>query len=175
MRWSKLRWRRRARVLWRRRPNPAVSHSAGRTLNAEPAERGAQPSASALRGGAAPAPARPPVPTYTNDSLARAPQYPNTDARANINSNANANDRQNANGNANANERPPANDVAQPRPPVKFTPPTKAKDYDYDVHPPLNHHANTPPPAEHHEASAPASHPAPAPHESAPAPSRPQN
>jgi hypothetical protein len=160
-------------------PNPAVSHSAGRTFNAEPAESGAQPSASAVRGGAAPAPARPPVPTYTNDSLARAPQYPNTDARANINSNAN--DRQNANGNTNANERPntserpPANDVAQPRPPVKFTPPTKAKADDYDVHPPLNHHANTPPPAEHHEASAPASHPAPAPHESAPAPSRPKN
>jgi hypothetical protein len=160
-------------------PAPAMSHSAVRTFNAEPAERGAQPSASASRGGnaAAAAPARPPVPMYNNDSLARTPQYPNTDARANINTNAN--DRQNANGNANANqrpntnERPSANDAAQPPPPVKFTPPTKAKDDDYDVHPPLNHHANTPPPAEHQQA--PASHPAPAPHESAPAPSRPKS
>jgi hypothetical protein len=160
-------------------PAPAMSHSAVRTLNAEPAEPGAQPSAPASRGGnsAAAAPARLPVPTYTNDSLAHTPQYPNTDARANIK--PNANDRQNANGNANANqrpntnERPPANDAAQPRAPVKFTPPTKAKDDDYDVHPPLNHHANTPPPAEHQQA--PASHPAPAPHESAPAPSRPKS
>jgi hypothetical protein len=160
-------------------PAPAMSHSAVRTLNAEPAEPGAKASAPASRGGnsAAAAPARLPVPTYTNDSLAHTPQYPNTDARANIK--PNANDRQNANGNANANqrpntnERPPANDAAQPRPPVKFTPPTKAKDDDYDVHPPLNHHANTPPPAEHQQA--PASHPAPAPHESAPAPSRPKS
>ena len=141
-------------------PAPAVSHSALRTFN-----------------GPAAAPARSPVPMYNNDSLARTPQYPNTDARANISTNAN--DRQNGNGNANANERPntnerpPANDAAQPRPPVKFTPPTKAKDDDYDVHPPLNHHANTPPPAEHQPA--PASHPAPAPHESAAAPSRPKS
>jgi hypothetical protein len=156
-------------------PAQAMSHSAVRILNAEPAQRGAQPSASASRGGNAAAAA--PVPMYTNDSLAHTPQYPNTDARANINTNAN--DRQNANGNAHANqrpdtnERPPANDAAQPRPPVKFTPPTKAKDDDYDVHPPLNHHANTPPPAEHQQA--PAAHPAPAPHESAPAPSRPKS
>jgi hypothetical protein len=160
-------------------PAPAMSHSAVRTFRAEPAERGAQPSASGSRdgNGAAAAPARSPVPMYNNDSLARTPQYPNTDARANINTNAN--DRRNANGDAAANdrpnttERPAANDAAQPRPAVKFTPPTKAKDDDYDVHPPLNHHANTPPPAEHQQA--PASHPAPAPHESTPAPSRPKS
>ncbi len=35
---------------------------------------------------------------------------------------------------------------------MKFTPPTKAKDEQYDVHPPLNQKAPTPPPAEHKEA-----------------------
>jgi hypothetical protein len=145
-------------------PMPAVSHSVVHAVNPEAAPRGNSV-----------APARPPVRTYTNDDVAQAPKYPNTDARANINTNANANDRQNANGNANANERRPANDAAQQHPAVKFTPPTKAKDDDYDVHPPLNRHASTPPPAEHHEAQAPASHPAPAQHESAPAPSRPKS
>ena len=89
-----------------------------------------------------------------------------------------ANERQNANGNerrpTSPNERPAANDAAQQHPAVKFTPPTKAKDDDYDVHPPLNHHANTPAPAEHHE-QAPASHPAPAQHESAPPAPRPKS
>jgi hypothetical protein len=121
------------------------------------------------------------VPMYTNDNVARAPQYPNTDAHANINTNdrpnTNANERQNANGNerTNTNDRPPANDAAQQHPAVKFTPPTKAKDDDYDVHPPLNHHANAPAPAEHQDAQAPASHPAPAQHESSPPPSRPKS
>ena len=113
------------------------------------------------------------MPTYTNDNLARAPQYPNTDAPANIRNDAN--ERQNANGNerTNTNERPPANDAVQHHPAMKFTPPTKAKDDDYDVHPPLNHHANTPAPAEHQQA--PASHPAPAQHESAPPASHPKS
>jgi hypothetical protein len=147
-------------------PMPAVNHSVVHAVNPEAAPRGSNV-----------APARPPVRTYTNDDVAQAPKYPNTDARANINSNANANDRQNANGNerANTNGRPPANDAAQQHPAVKFTPPTKAKDDDYDVHPPLNRKASTPPPAEHHEAQAPASHPAPAQHESAPTPSRPKS
>src|SRR6204780_1741302 len=102
------------------------------------------------------APARPPVPMYTNDDVARAPQYPNTDGRANINNNANANDRQNPNGNERAtpNGRLPANDATQQHPAVKFTPPTKAKDADYDVHPPLNHNATTPAPAAHQQAPA---------------------
>jgi hypothetical protein len=134
-------------------PMPVISHNVVHAVNAS----------------TAPTPARRPVPMYTNDNVARAPQYPNTDARANIN--PNANDR----ANTNANERPPANDAAQQHPAVKFTPPTKAKDDDYDVHPPLNQHANTPAPAEHHEAQAPASHPAPAQHESAPPPSRPKS
>jgi hypothetical protein len=138
-------------------PAPVVSHSGAHVLNAETAPRG---------NNAAPASSRAPVPMYTNDSLAQSPKYPNTDAHPNINTNTNAN--------ANGNERPntsgrtPANVAAQQRPAVKFTPPTKAKDDDYDVHPPLNHKASTPPPPEQHEA--PASHPAPAPHESAPAP-----
>jgi hypothetical protein len=139
-------------------PMPVVSHSVVHAVNS-----GATPGSNNA------APARPPVRTYTNDDVAQAPQYPNTDARANINTNTNANERPNTNG------RPPASDAAQQHPAVKFTPPTKAKDDDYDVHPPLNHHANTPPPAEHHEAQAPASHPAPAQHESAPAPSRPKS
>jgi hypothetical protein len=116
---------------------------------------------------------------YTNDDVARAPQYPNTDARANINTNANAganaNGRQGANGNErpNTNGRPPASDAAQQHPAVKFTPPTNAKDDDYDVHPPLNHHANTPAPAEHQQA--PASHPTPAQHPSPPPTSHPKS
>jgi hypothetical protein len=138
-------------------PAPVVSHSGAHVLNAETAPRG---------NNAAPASSRAPVPMYTNDSLAQSPKYPNTDARPNINTNTNAN----ANGNErpNTSGRPPANVAAQQRPAVKFTPPTKAKDDDYDVHPPLNHKASTPPPPEQHEA--PASHPAPAQHESAPAP-----
>src|SRR5271156_417756 len=145
-------------------PMPVTSHNVVHAVNSAAAPRTHDAT-----------PARAPARTYTNDDVARAPQYPNTDARANINNNAN--DRQNANGNerTNVNGRPSANDAAQQHPAVKFTPPTKAKDDDYDVHPPLNHHANTPAPAEHHEAPAPASHPAPAQHESAPPASRPKS
>src|SRR5580693_2315587 len=149
-------------------PMPVTSHNVVHSVNAS-----AAPGALASRSNNA-APARPPVRTYTNDDVARAPQYPNTDARANVNNTANvnnnANGRQNANGNerTNTGERPPANAAAQQHPAVKYTPPTKAKDDDYDVHPPLNQHANTPAPAEHHEAQAPASHPAPAQHQSPP-------
>jgi hypothetical protein len=149
-------------------PMPVTSHNVVHSVNAS-----AAPGALASRSNNA-APARAPVRTYTNDDVARAPQYPNTDARANVNNTANvnnnANGRQNANGNerTNTGERPPANDATQQHPAVKFTPPTKAKDDDYDVHPPLNHHATTPAPAEHHEAQAPASHPAPAQHQSPP-------
>jgi hypothetical protein len=144
-------------------PMPVTSHNVVHSVN---------PSAPRSNNAA---PARPPVPMYTNDDVARAPQYPNTDARANINNNANANDRQNPNGNerANTNGRPPANDATQQHPAVKFTPPTKAKDDDYDVHPPLNHHATTPAPAEHQQA--PASHPAPAQHQSPPPASHPKS
>src|SRR5271169_5163040 len=148
-------------------PVPVTSHNLVHAANASPAPGAGQGGASAPRSNNA-APARPPVPTYTNDDVARAPQYPNTDARAKINTNANANER------PGTNERPPANAAAQQRPAVKFTPPTKAKDDDYDVHPPLNHHASTPPPAEHHEAPAPASHPAPPP-KSEPPPARPKS
>jgi hypothetical protein len=167
-------------------PMPVTSHNVVHSVNASGAPAAVQTSASSPRANNA-APARPPARTYTNDNLARAPQYPNTDARANSNNStseranananggANANERQGANGNErpNTNGHTPANDAAQPRPPLKFTPPTKAKDNDYDVHPPLNHHANAPaPPAEHQQA--PASHPAPAPHESAPPASHPK-
>jgi hypothetical protein len=156
-------------------PMPVTSHNVVHSVNASTA-----PGALASRSNNA-APARPPARTYTNDDVARARQYPNTDARANVNNTANvnnnANGRQNANGNGrtDTNERPPANAAAQQHPAVKYTPPTKAKDDDYDVHPPLNQHANTPAPAEHHEAQAPASHPAPAQHESAPPASRPKS
>ncbi len=149
-------------------PMPVTSHNVVHSVNASTA-----PGALASRSNNA-APARAPVRTYTNDDVARAPQYPNTDARAKVNTNANANaganERQNANGDerANTSGRPPTNDATQQHPAVKFTPPTKAKDDDYDVHPPLNHHAPTPAPAEHHEAQAPASHPAPAQHQSPP-------
>jgi hypothetical protein len=141
-------------------PLPALNHSVVHAVNPEAAPRGNNAAA-----------ARPPVRTYTNDDVAQAPKYPNTDARANINTNANAN----GNARPNTNGRPPASDAAQQHPAVKFTPPTKAKDDDYDVHPPLNHKENTPPPAEHREAPTPAPRPAPSPHESAPAPSRPKS
>jgi hypothetical protein len=160
-------------------PMPVTSHNVVHAVNPSAAPGAGQPASRA--NGTAPTPARPPVRTYTNDDVARAPQYPNTDARANVNNTANvnnnANGRQNANGNerTNTGERPPTNAAAQQHPAVKYTPPTKAKDDDYDVHPPLNQHANTPAPAEHHEAQAPASHPAPAQHESAPPASRPKS
>jgi hypothetical protein len=146
-------------------PIPVVSHGVTHAASPEAAPRGAQPSA--------PASSRRPVPMYTNDSLAQSPKYPNTEAPANDRSDSHA--RANANGNErpNANGRPPANDAAQQHPAAVFTPPTKAKDDDYEVHPPLNH--RSPPPAERHEASAPASKPAPAQHETAPAPSRPKS
>jgi hypothetical protein len=165
-------------------PMPVASHNVAHSVNALGAPGAGQTGASSPRANNV-APTRPPVRTYTNDDVARAPQYPNTDARSNVKTNANANagananaiERQNTNGNArpNTNARPPANDTAQQHPAVKFTPPTKAKDQDYDVHPPLNQHANTPPPAEHHEAQAPASHPAPAQHSSPPPPSHPKS
>jgi hypothetical protein len=155
-------------------PAPVVSHT---VVHAEPAVGPGQPApATAPRANNAvaeparvpappPAPARPPAPVYNNDNLARTPQYPNTDARVTVNSNNNEKPNANANGNErpNASERPPAAQAPQQHPAVKFTPPTKAKDDDYDVHPPLNHKANAPPPAEHKEAPAPASHPAPPP------------
>src|ERR1700678_205890 len=146
-------------------PMPATSHNVVHSVN---------PSAPRSNNAA---PARPPVPMYTNDDVARAPQYPNTDARANINNNANANDRQNPNGNerANTNGRLPANDATQQHPAVKFTPPTKAKDDDYDVHPPLNHHATTPAPAPAEHQQARSSHPAPAQHQSPPPASHPKS
>jgi hypothetical protein len=149
-------------------PMPATSHNLVHAVNASAAPGAGQPAPRSNN-------AARPVPMYTNDNLARAPQYPNTDARANIHTNANANGDTGANGRqgANGNERPPANDAAQQHPAVKFTPPTKAKDDDYDVHPPLNHPANTPAPAEHQQA--PASHPAPAQHESAPPASHPKS
>jgi hypothetical protein len=173
-------------------PMPVPNHNVMRPVDAATAPRAGQTGSSSPRGNNL-APVRPSVRTYTNDDVARAPQYPNTDARAHVNNNANvsgnanagANERQNANGNErqgasvnerpNTNGRPPANDAAQARPPVKFTPPTKAKDDDYDVHPPLNQHANTPTPAEHHDAPAPASHPAPAQHSSPPPASHPKS
>ena len=137
-------------------PMPVTSHNVVHAANPSAAPSAGRPAASA-------------PPMYNNDTLARSPKYPNTDAPTNINNNVNAND------GANTNVRPPATDAAQQHPAVKFTPPTKAKDDDYDVHPPLNHRANTPPPAEHHEAPASASHPAPAQHESAPSASRPKS
>jgi hypothetical protein len=142
-------------------PMPVTSHNVVHSVNASAAPGPAQPTTSSAR------------PVYTNDDVARAPQYPNTDARANINTNANANANANGRQGANGNQRPPANAAAQQHPAVKFTPPTKAKDDDYDVHPPLNHHANTPAPQEHQQA--PESHPAPAQHESAPPASRPKS
>jgi hypothetical protein len=159
-------------------PMPVTSHNVVHSVNGSAGPGAGQAGALASRSNNA-APARPPARMYTNDDVARAPQYPNTDTRANVDNNAN--ERPNANANANANERqntngrPPANDAAQQHPAVKFTPPTKAKDDDYDVHPPLNHHANAPAPAEHQQAQAPASHPAPAQHESAPPASRPKS
>jgi hypothetical protein len=142
-------------------PMPVTSHNVVHAVNPSAAPRVGQSVTASAR------------PVYTNDDVARAPQYPNTDARANIKNNANANANANVRQGANGNEGSPANAAAQQHPAVKFTPPTKAKDDDYDVHPPLNHHANTPPPAEHQQAPAP--HPAPAPHESGPAPSRPKS
>src|SRR6202453_1159519 len=146
-------------------PMPVTSHNVVHSVNPSPPRSNNA------------AAARPPVPIYTNDDVARAPQYPNTDARANIKDNANANDRQNPNGNerANTNGRLPANDATQQHPAVKFTPPTKAKDDDYDVHPPLNHHATTPAPAPAEHQQAPASHPAPAQHQSPPPASHPKS
>jgi hypothetical protein len=142
-------------------PMPVTSHNVVHAANPSVAPRAGQPATTSAR------------PVYTNDSVARAPQYPNTDARANINTNANANANAYGRQGANGNERASANAAAQQHPAVKFTPPTKAKDEDYDVHPPLNQHANTPAPAEHQQA--PASHPAPAQHESAPPASRPKS
>ena len=146
-------------------PMPVTSHNVVHAANPSAAPTAGPPARSSAR------------PVYTNDDVARAPQYPNTDARANINRNANANTNATANANgrqrANGNERAPANAATQQHPAVKFTPPTEAKDDDYDVHPPLNQHANTPAPAQHQQA--PASHPAPAQHESAPPASRPKS
>jgi hypothetical protein len=165
-------------------PMPVTSHSAVHPATASGAPEPGQALGSAAHSNNA-APAHPPTRVYTNDTLARAPLYPNSDARVNVNNNANerpnananANERQNANSNArpNTSEHPPANDAAQQHPAVKFTPPTKAKDDDYDVHPPLNQHANAPPPAEHHDAQAPASRPAPAQHSSPPPASHPKS
>src|SRR5277367_785714 len=169
-------------------PPPAVSHAAVHTAPAVVTPRATQPVARPAGG----PPAAPASPIYTNDNVAHSTtKYPNTDATANINNNANQRPNANANGNAsgnpsanqrpnansydrpNNNARPPETETAQPRPAVKYTPPTKAKEGDYDVHPPLNQKASAPPP-EHHEAPAPAAHPAPATHESAPPP-KPKN
>jgi hypothetical protein len=50
-----------------------------------------------------------------------------------------ANEHTNPNANGNQGNRPPENlNRDNNRPPVKFTPPVKAKDENYDVHPPLN-------------------------------------
>jgi len=154
-------------------PAPVVSHSIVHSASAGPAPRPGQPARVPEPGpepahAITPAPARPAAPTYTNDNLSRTPQYPNTDTRTTVNSNERPNADTNEKRNANANDRrPAAAEPSQQHPAVKFAPPTKAKEEQYDVHPPLNQKA--PPPAEHKEAPAPATHPAPAP-KSEPAP-----
>src|SRR5271154_342660 len=85
-------------------PVPVTSHNVVHAVNASAAPGAGQAGAAAPRSDHA-APARPPVPMYTNDDVARAPQYPNTDARAKINTSANANER------PNTNERSPANNA----------------------------------------------------------------
>ena len=60
------------------------------------------------------------------------------------NPSANNENRNNENASRNENNRPPAEN--QVRPPVRYTPPVKAKDENYDVHPPLNQRPPQPPP-----------------------------
>ncbi|MFZ3214562.1 MAG: DUF6600 domain-containing protein [Candidatus Acidiferrales bacterium] len=152
---------------------PTMTSRSQRLVSAETAPNGAQPAArgnaftnteTPARGNEQPAPARPAAPTlYTNDNLPHAPR-PDSDAAPNTESN----ERNNGNSASSANGRPGNNGAAQPRPAVKFTPPTKARDDMYDVHPPLNQRPTTPRPApqpQHEQAShqqAPA-HSAPAP------------
>jgi len=110
------------------------------------------------------APAKVRTPQYTNDSHPFNDSKPVNESKPANNSdgsnngsnngfrpftpanqnNANQNERNNANPNVNRNENNPnVNNENKPpaendRPAVKFTPPVKAKDENYDVHPPLN-------------------------------------
>jgi hypothetical protein len=71
-------------------------------------------------------------------------------------------------GNAVQQPSPTPQQAYSQHPAVKFTPPVKAKDEMYDVHPPLNTKASQPSKQEEHHSDTPAkkdSHPAPPPKE----------
>ncbi len=160
-------------------PMPASDHGATRVANAEAAsahETGRPPAPNTLPG------ARPnPTTTETNrNALPDTPQPPPAHTKATRpevyekqnppsarENEQQPNDRQNSptqkERNANDN-RPPAEQ--QQHPAVKFTPPTRATDQMYDVHPPLNERQQHPaqqqekssPPPQKQSAPPPASH-----------------
>jgi hypothetical protein len=93
-----------------------------------------------------PPPSRPAnmrTPTYTNESAPfnRGGQQPNRPANNGFRPFTPPNQNTNQNANRDVQNRPnPEN-----RPPVRFAPPVKAKDENYDVHPPLNRKSEEPP------------------------------
>jgi hypothetical protein len=157
-------------------PAPVVSHGAPRVVNAEATRRGAAPAARgsvpaaranntaepAVRENNQPVhenPASPRPNVYTNENIPRAPQ-PSPAEKAQENQ---AFQRQKS------EEKSQEAAPTEQRPPVKFAPPPRAKEENYDVHPPLNR--KTEAPQQEHRSEPPAkapAHEAPPPKESRP-------
>jgi hypothetical protein len=159
-------------------PAPVASHAAPRVVNAETTPRGAEPAA---RGGVPPArtngaaepavrennqpvrenPSAPRPNVYTNENIPHAPP-PSAAEKA-------REDRafQQQKSEEKSQEAAPT----EQRPPVKFAPPSRAKEENYDVHPPLNRKTEAPQQQQERRSEPPAkapTHEAPPPKESRP-------
>jgi hypothetical protein len=150
-------------------PAPVASHAAARVVNAEASARGsvapartnnaAQPAVGENNQPAREAPSAPRSTVYTNENIPHAPP-PSAAEKAQENQ---AFQREKAE--QKAQEAAPT----EQRPPVKFAPSPRAKEENYDVHPPLNRKTEAPQQERRSEppAKAPA-HEAPPPKESRP-------
>ncbi|MGA9182249.1 MAG: hypothetical protein WB117_14910, partial [Candidatus Acidiferrales bacterium] len=114
---------------------------------AEPAARETTPPAAREN----PSAPRPNV--YTNENIPRAPQPASTEQP-----NSTGKEREATTPQQKPAEQPKEVAPSQQRPPVKFAPPPRAKDENYDVHPPLNNKSEAPQ-QEHRQAPPPKSEP----------------
>jgi hypothetical protein len=159
-------------------PAPVVSHGATRVVNADASPRGAEP---ATRGGVPPArtnrAAEPAV--RTNNQPAREnPSAPRPNVYTNENiphtpppSAAEKAQEDRAFQQQKSEEKSQEAAPTEQRPPVKFAPPARAKEENYDVHPPLNRKTEAPQQQQERRSEPPAkapAHEAPPPKESRP-------
>jgi hypothetical protein len=114
-------------------PTPPVSHAAPRVVSAQALARGA---AAPARGAEPPAPSE----NVTQPAARENPQA----ARSNVYTNDNIPHAPPLTASEKAQQQTPAAAPKTQRPPVRFAPPPKAKEENYDVHPPLNRNTAAP-------------------------------